>query len=64
MSMLYINDDGAKISLEANRIKIAYRDGLVRSLPIESVESIILLGNRATGVKAYRGNSSRRCTGV
>ena len=44
MSLLYINDNGAKITTESNRIKVHYQDGMTKSLPIESVESIILLG--------------------
>ena len=44
MSFLYINENGATIYTESNRIKVSYRDGMIKSLPIESVESIILLG--------------------
>ncbi|MBR1628360.1 MAG: CRISPR-associated endonuclease Cas1 [Lachnospiraceae bacterium] len=44
MSLLYINENGAKITTESNRIKVHYQDGMTKSLPIESVESIILLG--------------------
>lgn len=45
MSIVYINKDGAKLSTESNRIVIGYRDGQIKTLPIESVEGISLLGS-------------------
>lgn len=44
MSLLYVNEDGAVIGIEANRCTIKYKDGLKRSIPIESLEGITLLG--------------------
>lgn len=44
MSLLYVNEDGAVIGLEANRCMIKYKDGLKRSIPIESLEGVTILG--------------------
>ena len=44
MSLLYVNEDGAVIGLEANRCIIKYKDGLKRSIPIESLEGVTILG--------------------
>ena len=44
MSFIYINENGARLSIEQNRIVITYKDGMRRLLPIESVEGIYLLG--------------------
>ena len=44
MSVLYIVENGAILGVEANRLKIKYKDGHLRSLPIETLEGITLLG--------------------
>lgn len=44
MSLLYVNEDGALIGIEANRCTIKYKDGLQRSVPVESLEGITILG--------------------
>lgn len=44
MSLLYVNEDGAVVGIEANRCTIKYKDGLKRSIPIESLEGVTLLG--------------------
>ena len=44
MSLVYIADNGATIGVEGNKIKIKYKDGMLRTLPIETVDGITLLG--------------------
>lgn len=44
MSLLYINENGATVSIESNRIIVNHKDGLKTSCPLETVEGIILLG--------------------
>ena len=44
MSLLYINEDGAIIAVNVNRMTVKYSDDLLRSIPIETVENITILG--------------------
>ena len=44
MSLLYIDENGAIIGIENNRITVSCKNGLKRSLPIETLEGITLLG--------------------
>lgn len=44
MSLLYVNEDGAVVGITANRCTVKDKDGLVRSIPIESLEGVTLLG--------------------
>ncbi|SFR79451.1 CRISPR-associated endonuclease Cas1 [[Clostridium] aminophilum] len=44
MSVVYITENGAMLTAENNRINIKYKNGLLESLPVETVECIILLG--------------------
>ena len=44
MSVLYIVENGAVLGVEANRLTIKYKDGLLRSLPIETIDGITLIG--------------------
>lgn len=44
MSLLYVNEDGAQIGMDANRCTIKYKDGLKRTIPIESLEGVTILG--------------------
>ncbi|SER78299.1 CRISPR-associated endonuclease Cas1 [Lachnobacterium bovis] len=44
MSQVYIDENGAQIGTEGNRLTIKYRNGDVRSFPIETIESIIMMG--------------------
>lgn len=45
MSQIYVTDNGAKISKKGGRIEIISKKGLFRSIPIESVEGITIIGN-------------------
>lgn len=45
MSSLYINESGATISVNGGYFCVTQRDGLVRKLPKEMVESITIFGN-------------------
>lgn len=45
MSQIYIIDNGAKISKNGGRIEILHKDGLLKSIPFESVEGITIIGN-------------------
>ena len=40
MSYLYINENGANISVEESYIKVSYKDGLIKKIPIETLDSI------------------------
>lgn len=44
MSVLYIAENGAMLGVEGNRLTVKYKDGLLRSIPIETIEGITLLG--------------------
>lgn len=44
MSILYIDEDSANISLDSNRIVINYHEGDKRYFPIETIESISIMG--------------------
>lgn len=44
MSLLYVNDNGAVIGIEGNQCTVKYPDGLKRSIPIESLEAITVMG--------------------
>lgn len=44
MSLLYVNDNGAVIGTEGNQCVVKYTDGLKRSIPIESLEAITIMG--------------------
>ena len=44
MSVLYITENGAVIGVDSNRLTVKYKDGLLKSLPIETIEGITLLG--------------------
>ncbi len=44
MSYLYVCEQGASIGIEANRFQVKYKDGLVRSVPAETLEIIEVFG--------------------
>ena len=44
MSLLYINENGTIIGVEGNRFTVRYKDGMVKSIPVETLESITVLG--------------------
>ena len=44
MSYVYICEQGAVVGGEGNRLQIKYKDGMVKTLPIETLESIELFG--------------------
>lgn len=44
MSLLYVNENGASIGIEANRCIVQYKDGMKKSIPIESLEGITIMG--------------------
>ena len=45
MSYLYVSEQGANIGITNNRFQVKYKDGLVRSIPIETLEVIEVFGN-------------------
>lgn len=45
MSLLYVNENSASISVESNRCVVKYSDGLKRSVPLETLESITIMGH-------------------
>lgn len=44
MSLLYVDEDSAIIGVDANRCYVKYKDGMMQYVPIETVDSITLLG--------------------
>lgn len=44
MSLLYVNENGAVIGIESNRCFVKYSDGLKKTIPIETLESITIMG--------------------
>ncbi|MBR1477498.1 MAG: CRISPR-associated endonuclease Cas1 [Lachnospiraceae bacterium] len=43
MSLIYISENGTKLSVNENRLTVTYRDGLLKTIPIENIEGITLL---------------------
>lgn len=54
MSLLYVNEDGASIGVNSNRLSVQYSDGLLRSVPIETVDSITVLGQAQLTTQCIR----------
>ena len=44
MSILYIDKSDCVIGKQDNRITVKYKDGMVRAIPVESIDGITLLG--------------------
>jgi CRISPR-associated protein Cas1 len=44
MSQLYVNEASAQIGYAEHRITVKYKDGLLKSLPVETVEGISVFG--------------------
>lgn len=44
MGLLYINESGAVIGVEANKCTVQYKDGMKKMIPIESLEGITIMG--------------------
>lgn len=45
MSLLFVNENNATISIETNRCIVKYADGMKRMVPIETLESITVMGH-------------------
>jgi CRISPR-associated protein Cas1 len=45
MSYIYVTDQGAIIGVSGNRIEIKYKDGMIKSVPIEPLECVEVFGN-------------------
>lgn len=44
MSYLYVCEQGAYIGIEGNRFQVKYKDGLLKSIPAETLEVIEVFG--------------------
>ena len=44
MSCLYVSEQGASIGVTQNRFQVKYKDGLVKSIPAETLEVIEVFG--------------------
>lgn len=44
MSYLYVCEQGAYIGIEGNRFQVKYRDGMVKSIPVETLDVIEIFG--------------------
>lgn len=45
MSILFVNENGATIGIEENRCVVKYMDGMRKLIPMESLESITIMGH-------------------
>lgn len=45
MSYLYVSEQGAVIGVSGNRYQVKYKDGMLKSIPIETMEDIAVFGN-------------------
>ena len=54
MSYLYIDENGAVIGIEENRFTVRYKDGMIRSVPAETLEAITVLGNAQITAKCMQ----------
>lgn len=45
MSLLYVNENNATIGIDSNRCVIKYSDGMRKMVPIETLESITIMGH-------------------
>lgn len=45
MSYLYVTEQGSTIGISDNRFQVKYKDGLIKSVPIETLEIIEIFGN-------------------
>ena len=43
--MLYVDDNKAQIGISGNRFHVTYPDGLLREIPIKTVDNVTILGN-------------------
>ena len=44
MSYLYVCEQGAIIGISANRFEVKYKDGMIKSIPAETLELIEVFG--------------------
>ncbi len=51
MGLLYVNENGALIGVEGNRCTVTYKDGMKKSIPIESLEGITVMGQSQVTTK-------------
>lgn len=45
MSYLYVNENGTIVGIEGNRFVVKYKDGMLKSVPTETLEGITVLGS-------------------
>lgn len=45
MSYLYVSESGASINFQENYFVVTYRDGMIKKIPSEKLESVIIFGN-------------------
>ena len=60
MSYLYVTELGSHIGIRGNRIEIKYKDDMLRSLPIETVDVIKVFGNMQFTTQCYPGMFEKR----
>ncbi len=54
MSLIYIEESGAKIGINENRVTVTYSDGFIKEIPIETVDGITILGNAQITTQCMR----------
>ena len=69
MSCLYVNENGAVISVDGGYICVTLKDGMVRKLPKELLESITIFGNSSITTPCMqeclrRGEQAKPMSGV
>lgn len=45
MSYLYVTEQGASVGINGNRFEVKYKDGMLKSIPAETLEVIEIFGN-------------------
>ena len=54
MSYLYITEDGAVLSVNGGYYVVTYRDGCVKNIPSETLESVSIFGNSSVTTPCTR----------
>lgn len=64
MSLLYVNENGAKVSFEGNQFVATHADGMKQIIPAETLEGITLLGNVQMTTQCMEKCMEKRNTGI
>ena len=59
MSQLYVNESSAKIGISDGRVTVQLKDGMCKSIPVESVEGISVFGTAGISTNCMQECLSR-----